>query len=327
MLNDTFKAEKSIVQCGETILDKNDPSTDFRVAYQQLLNDYKKLLKVSNRVMSISDRNEKRLKIAEVALSKANIRMEDELNAGHSIQMSMLPVDFNLNNRQEFSLYAILQPARETGGDLYDFFFINDNLLCLCIGDVSGKGVPAALFMAVTKTLVQSKASENLSTAIIIDHVNRALCKDNPSCMFVTLFLGLLDITTGEFIYTNAGHNPPYIRHGNGPITLLDQIHGPFAGIEESFHYKEDKIILEQGDHLIMYTDGVTEAINQNNDFFGDPRLLEWITDFPIRDTRQFVEEMLGEVLQFTGEMEQADDITIMVLNYVGVDSLSANEI
>lgn len=318
MLNDAFKTEVSIIQQGETLLEQNETSTDFREAYEQLLKDYKKLLKVSNRVMTISDRNEKRLKIAEEALSKANIRMENELNAGHAIQMSMLPVDFDLHKRPEFSLYATLKPAREIGGDLYDFFFINDQLLCLCIGDVSGKGVPAALFMAVTKTLVQSNALENRSTSTIIDHVNRALSKDNPSCTFVTLFLGLLDISTGELIYTNAGHNPPYIKHRNQEITLLEQIHGPFAGVEESLHYKEDKIQLKPGDSLVLYTDGVTEAINGEDAFFGDQRLLEWVAHNPIGDTKVFVEETLSEVLRFTGEMEQADDITIMALSYLG---------
>ena len=197
MLNDTFKQEQSVIRNGETLLDKGDSSIDFREAYQQLLKEYTNLLKVSNRVMTICDRNEKRLIITEEALSKANTRMEDELNAGHEIQMSMLPVNFNLHNRPEYSLYATLKPAREIGGDLYDFFFINDHLLCLCIGDVSGKGVPAALFMAITKTLVQSKALENVSTSKIIDHVNRALSRDNPSCTFVPLFLGMLNITTG----------------------------------------------------------------------------------------------------------------------------------
>lgn len=318
MFNDAFKQELSIIIQGESFLKQSDSSTDFRGAYRQLLNEYKKLLHVSNRIVKFSDRNEKRLKITEEELSKANIRMEDELNAGHAIQMSMMPANFNIHDRSEFSLYAALKPAHEISGDFYDFFFINDNLLCLCIGDVSGKGVPAALFMAVTKTLVQSRASVNLSTSKIVNHVNRTLSKDNPYCTFVTLFVGLLNITTGEFVYTNAGHNPPYIQHGNRRTTLLEQLHGPFAGIEESLKYKEDKVLLKPGDQLILYTDGVTEAINRDNDFFGDQQLFEWIKNNSFTNSRQLVVAMLNEVLHFTGEMEQADDITIMALSYLG---------
>lgn len=324
MFNDAFKEEQSIIHQGETILKESLSATDLREAYQKLLNDYKKLLKVSNRIVNFSDRNEKRLKVAEEALSKANIRMEDELNEGHAIQMSMMPDNFDIHNRPEFSLYATLKPAQEISGDFYDFFFVNDNLLCLCIGDVSGKGVPAALFMAVTKTLVQSKAAVNVSTSKIVNHVNRALSKDNPYCTFVTLFIGLLNITTGELTYTNAGHNAPYIKHYKRKSTLLNQLHGPFAGIEESLQYKEDNVLLKPGDQLILYTDGVTEAINRDDDFFGDQRLSEWIESHSFTDTRQFVEAMLDEVIHFTGDMDQADDITIMALNFLGRDVLKS---
>ena len=146
-------------------------------------------------------------------------RMQDELNIGREIQMSMLRQDFPVYpEREEFDLAATILPAREVGGDFYDFFFVAPDRLCLCIGDVSGKGVPAALFMAVAKTLIKSRAASDNSPASIMTFVNDALCEGNEECMFVTLFLGFLEVKTGEFVYCNAGHNHPNIRHASGEI-------------------------------------------------------------------------------------------------------------
>ncbi|MCZ6484110.1 MAG: SpoIIE family protein phosphatase, partial [Acidobacteria bacterium] len=158
-------------------------------------------------------RHEQALQEAYDVIKDQKERMENELNVGRDIQMSMVPLTFPYPpDRDEFLVYAKLKPARELGGDFYDFYFVDERRFFFCIGDVSGKGVPAALFMAVTKTLIKSRTGEDCSTASILTHINDELSKDNSSCMFVTLFAGILDVTTGEFIYTNAGHNPPYLR-------------------------------------------------------------------------------------------------------------------
>lgn len=168
----------------------------------------------------------------------AKERMESELNIGAEIQMSMLPLVFPaFPERADFDVYAALEPAREVGGDFYDFFLIDEDHLCVCIGDVSGKGVPAALFMAVTKTLVKSRASTDPSTASILGHVNQEMSQNNKESMFVTVFLGILRISTGEFIYSNAGHNPPYLLRGSGELIRLDRRHGPILGAVEGLSY------------------------------------------------------------------------------------------
>ncbi|HKJ21427.1 MAG TPA: response regulator, partial [Woeseiaceae bacterium] len=155
------------------------------------------------------------LQAAYAIIKKHSDRMEQELNVGHDIQMSMLPLEFPaFPERSEFSLHATLKPAREVGGDFYDFFFVDDDHLCLVVGDVSGKGVPAALFMAVTKTMIKSQAADDPSPASIITRVNDDLSADNPASMFVTLFIAIVNTRTGEFRFTNAGHNPPYILRG-----------------------------------------------------------------------------------------------------------------
>jgi sigma-B regulation protein RsbU (phosphoserine phosphatase) len=186
-------------------------------------------------------------------------RMEGELSIARDIQMSMLPLTFPaFPERQDFTVYAQLHPAREVGGDFYDFFFGDDQKFFLCVADVSGKGVPSALFMAVTKTLIKSRAATDFSPASILSHVNSDLSRSNESCMFVTIFLAVLDVATGRLIYTNAGHNPPYIKRADGELVRLDSRHGPVIGAVEGIAYREDEEVLGPEDVLLMYTDGVT---------------------------------------------------------------------
>ena len=190
-------------------------------------------------------------------------RMERELNVGRDIQMSMVPLTFPpFPNRKEISIYGSLEPAREIGGDFFDFFFIDDDRLCFCIGDVSGKGVPAALFMAVTKTLIKSRATDDPSTASVLTHANDELSRDNPNGMFVTLFIGVLDIRSGEFDYTNAGHNPPYLIRTDGPPEAMSDRHGPIVGAMKGMVYRKGTDVMLPGDILYMYTDGVTEEMD-----------------------------------------------------------------
>ena len=190
--------------------------------------------------------------------------------------------------------------------------------MCVTIGDVSGKGVPAALFMAVTKTMIKTRAADDFSPASIITHVNDELSLDNPSCMFVTVFIGLLNTRTGELIYTNAGHNPPYIKRKNGQLLTLDQRHGPVIGAMDGLTYKQDAISLGQGDRLILFTDGVTEAMDINKTLFSAQRLTGWFTNYQSISLEKLVSDTLAEIMMFTGEAEQADDITILAIEYHG---------
>jgi sigma-B regulation protein RsbU (phosphoserine phosphatase) len=251
-------------------------------------------------------------------------RLEGDMLVGHDIQMSMLPLVFPaFPDRTEFEVYASLEPARQVGGDLYDFFLIDDNQLCFCIGDVSGKGVPAALFMAVTKTLIKSKSTQRLSPGTVLSRVNDDLALDNKTCMFVTVFAGILDITTGEITYCNAGHNPPYIKRMNGETVRMDKRHGPVLGAMEDIEYGEDQIGLEPGDRLLMYTDGVTEAMNPSEELFGE-QLLQVVLEDPKSENPEYlVHSIVQAVEKFENGAERADDITVLCVKYHGVAKTS----
>ena len=169
-------------------------------------------------------------------------RMQKELEMGQELQLSVLPQDFPaFPDHHEFNIFASMQAAREVGGDFYDYFLIDDDHLCLSVGDVSGKGVPAALFMMISKALIKSRAADDLSTANILTRVNDALAADNETMMFVTVFLAILNIHTGEIVYTNAGHNPPYLQRAAGTIERVAQRHGPGLGPVEGIEYGRGK--------------------------------------------------------------------------------------
>lgn len=259
------------------------------------------------------------LKRLERELQKAYDRMKDELDIGREIQMSMLPLTFPaFPDRNEFAVYANLEPAREVGGDFYDFYFLDDDHFCFCIGDVSGKGVPSALFMAVAKTLIKSRATEDYSTASILTHVNDELNLDNKASMFVTIFLCILNIKTGVLIYTNAGHNPPYILREHDSLQKLSNRHGPVIGAVPGMTYKEDVTTLTQGDMVLLYTDGITEAMDASNTLFTEKRLVDLLACRSFESVKDIVNATLDEVKQFQGNAEQADDITIIAVKHFG---------
>ena len=250
---------------------------------------------------------------AYAVIKRQKDRMQEELNVGHTIQMSMLPLNFPaFPEHSDFDLHALLKPAREVGGDFYDFFMISEDELCLVVGDVSGKGVPAALFMAVTQTMIKTAASGDHSPASIVTRVNDALSTDNPASMFVTLFLAIVDIRTGRFRYCNAGHNPPYIARPDGSLNCLNQRHGVVMGALPGLAYGEDEMGMEKGDELFIFTDGVTEAMDRDGELFGEIRL-EKVLGNTDRSTSQILaESVLKAVEGFATGAEQADDITIL---------------
>ena len=264
-------------------------------------------------------------KEAEEVLRLAKERMEGELNVAADIQMSMLPLEFPaFPDRQEFSVHAMLEPAREVGGDFYDFFLIDEHHLCFCIADVSDKGVPAALFMAVTKTLINSYASPDSSPASILAAVNEELCLHNESSMFVTIFLCILDLRTGSLAYTNAGHNPPYIKTRRGDLVILDERHGPVAGAVAGVAYGEDDRQLDPGDYVILFTDGVTEAMNPSHELYSEEALESLLEETTLESSEQATGLIFESVRDHAGSAEQSDDITVLTLEFVGAPVTSS---
>jgi sigma-B regulation protein RsbU (phosphoserine phosphatase) len=246
-------------------------------------------------------------------------RMESELKIAHDIQMSILPKKFPpYPERTEFDIYAMIRPAREIGGDLYDFFFVDDEQLCFVIADVSGKGIPAALFMALTKTLIKAKATMGLTTDKIISRVNEDLCIGNDMSMFVTVFCGMLNVKTGEVHYTNGGHNPPLLIKSNGDVAYLEKSGELLVGAMEEARYTARSIMLGRGDSLFLYTDGVTEAMNERNELFSEERLQKELSEFQGAGVEGTISAVMQQIAEFTGSTPQSDDITMMMITYKG---------
>jgi phosphoserine phosphatase RsbU/P len=247
----------------------------------------------------------------------AKERIESELKIAHDIQMSMVPKIFPpFPNRPEFELYATLEPAREVGGDFYDFFFIDDNHLCLAIGDVSGKGIPAALFMAVTRTLFRTTASKVSMPDKILSLLNLEMCRNNETCMFVTVFCAVLDIRTGEVEYSNGGHNLPYLI-SHGEPAPLENTGGMALGFTEDVTYRSEKIVLRAGDRLFLYTDGVTEAMDEEGNQFSEPRLAEFLHQANGASVTELIRGAVDQVRRHSAGAPQSDDITALTLKYL----------
>ncbi|MFH1080623.1 MAG: SpoIIE family protein phosphatase [Pseudomonadota bacterium] len=249
----------------------------------------------------------------------AKERIESELKIARSIQMNFLPRHFPpFPEKQEFEIFAVLESAREVGGDLYDFFLLDDDHMFFSIGDVSGKGVPAALFMAASKMLMKGTAHLELTPAEILERVNRELCWENDSAMFVTVFCGIFCIKTGEVRYSNAGHNPPVLLHASGQADWLSLPEGVMLGPFEDSRYETRSFFLTSGDTLILYTDGVTEAMNSEKEVYSDRRLIETVMQSGIAAAEGLVREIVQSVRDFAGDEPQSDDITMLVLKYRG---------
>ncbi len=254
---------------------------------------------------------------AYTIINEQKERMQGELNVGRDIQLSMLPQEFPaFPNHKEFKLYASMQAAREVGGDFYDYFFIDEDHLCLCVGDVSGKGVPAALFMAISKALIKSRAADDLSTASILTHVNNELAIATEAMMFVTVFLMILDIRTGDFVYTNGGHNLPYLKRISGKIERMNEQHGPILGPFEGVAFTEGRDKLEQGDTIMLYTDGVTEAMNFARELYSEERLVEILGGGEYSNPEDLIKATISDIEKFAAGAEQSDDITLLALSF-----------
>ena len=253
-------------------------------------------------------------------------RVAAELQTAESIQRSMLPDDFPaFPDRSEFDLYASMTPAKEVGGDYYDFFLIDEDHLALVIADVSDKGIPAALFMMSTMILIRSRTRRGGTPAEILGDVNREICSSNRTKMFVTVWLGILDLKTGQMLCANAGHEYPFIRTPGGPFTMLRDKHGLVIGGLEKSKYTDYEITLEPGGALFVYTDGVPEAADPDGKFYGMERLGEALSRAP-KDPEGVLKTVKDDVDAFVNGAKQFDDLTMLSVTYNGPASGPAPE-
>jgi serine phosphatase RsbU (regulator of sigma subunit) len=250
-------------------------------------------------------------------IAEAAARIDKELEFAKAIQYSALPSVHPLySGRKEFEIFAQMDTAKEVGGDFYDFYFLSDDKLAFLIADVSGKGIPAALFMMTAKTLIKSLAEAGLSVNEIFTVANKKLCENNDAGMFVTAWMGILDLKTGVVTFANAGHNPPLVCHSDGSFEYY-KVHSGFvlAGMEE-INYRKNEMQLKSGDIIYLYTDGVTEATDLNKKFYGEEKLKNLLNSLPHSDTEAICKAVKNDVDVFVGEAPQFDDITMLCLKY-----------
>ena len=243
-------------------------------------------------------------------------RIESELSIAREIQMGMIPKIFPpYPDRNDVDLHAILHPAKEVGGDLYDFY-MDGNRLYFLIGDVSGKGVPASLFMAITRSLFRTLSHQVDSPAKIVAEMNNSISNSNESNMFVTLIVGILDLSTGKMKICNAGHNPPILIHPDKHVSFLEFPTQIFVGVIDSSTYTDTEITLEKGSKLFLYTDGVTEAENAEKELYGDEKLQKLLSDNASSDVRTIVDVIVTSIADHVQEAEASDDLTILLIQY-----------
>ena len=246
-------------------------------------------------------------------------RISTELDLARRIQANMLPSTFPpFPERTDIDIYACMNPAKEVGGDFYDFFLLDQTHLGLVIADVSGKGVPAALVMMISKILIQNFILGNQSPSEVLQMVNMQMCRNNQAEMFITVWIGILDLETGTLTASNAGHEYPIIRQPGGSFEVLKDRHGFVVGGMESTHYQDYHLTLEPGSRLFLYTDGVPEATDADNQLFGIDRTLDALNRAKGGSPRRIVENVEAAIRQFVGEAPQFDDLTILCLAYDG---------
>ncbi len=249
----------------------------------------------------------------------AKEKIESELRIAKEIQKSMIPHIFPpYPDLPQVDVFAVLKSAKEVGGDLYDFFVIDGSKFCFVIGDVSGKGVPASLFMAVTRTLVRSISDKSDHPAVIIQSLNKSISQNNESNMFVTLFLGVLDLVTGELRYANAGHNPPVVIRKSGDLHMFEKTKNIPVGLFEDYQYGESSLKLEPGDKIFLYTDGVSEAEDVENRLFGEEAIMEIVGRNLTASPRQLIGRIEDGITAHVKGFTQSDDITMMTIVYNG---------
>ncbi|MBR2548182.1 MAG: PP2C family protein-serine/threonine phosphatase [Eubacterium sp.] len=247
-------------------------------------------------------------------------RVNTELKLATRIQNEMLPNIFPaFPDREEFNIYASMTPAKEVGGDFYDFFFVDQSHLALVIADVSGKGIPAAMFMMMAKTMIQARAMANGSPASVLEDVNNIICENNREQMFVTVWLGILDIETGILTAANAGHEYPVIKPPDGTFDIVKDKHGFVIGGMKGVKYKDYDLKMLPGSKIFVYTDGIPEAKNASDEMFGINRTVLALNRVADKDPEQILPAVEDSVWKFVGDAEQFDDMTMLCIEYRGV--------
>ena len=261
--------------------------------------------------------------LKEVTAKEESTAME--LSVAKNIQESMLPRDFDAYaSHTEFDLYATMNPAKEVGGDFYDFFFVDENHLAILIADVSAKGVGAALCMAISKALIKMRTQMDVSPSEVIADVDERLSENNDAGMFVTVWLGIIDLTTGHVRVCNAGHDYPAILHnggdasGNGAFVVEKTPHGPAVAMFPGLAFKEIEFDLKSGDRIFLYTDGVVEALRPDGERFGVERMTEVLNRHKEKENKSLLAAMKEEVDAFAGEEPQFDDMTMLGFTFYG---------
>ncbi|MEE1200715.1 MAG: SpoIIE family protein phosphatase [Christensenellales bacterium] len=252
----------------------------------------------------------------------AAARIDAELAFAKSIQHCALPsVLHPYQNRKDINVWASMHTAKEVGGDFYDFYFINDDEFAFSVADVSGKGIPAAMFMMTSKTLLKSYAEGGMRVDEVFTHANEKLCENNEAGMFVTVWMGIINTRTGMVSYCNAGHNPPLIRHYNGSFTYLKSTPDFVLAGMDGVTYRMQKFQLVPGDIIYLYTDGVTEATNSNFELYGEQRLQSALNNCANATPRVICDFVKADVDEFVGEAPQLDDTTMLCLSYLGLST------
>ncbi len=246
-------------------------------------------------------------------------RINAELQLASDIQAHMLPCIFPpFPGRTEFDLYALMHPAKEVGGDFYDFFLVNEDKLAIIVADVSGKGVPAALFMVIAKTLIKNYTQMDMDPAEVFTTVNHILCDGNDAGLFVTAWMGVLEIETGKLTYVNAGHNPPLIKKAGGNFEYLRERTGFVLAGMDGIKYRQNSFKLSPGDRIFLYTDGVTESTNEHEELYGEERLQHFLNTHETGHTEEILDALRKDLRDFSNEAPQFDDITMLLLDYKG---------
>ncbi|MCL2066117.1 MAG: SpoIIE family protein phosphatase [Treponema sp.] len=258
-----------------------------------------------------------REQIEKIAMANAEKeKLNSELDAAARIQSSMLPSHFPpfSARRNDFDLCAAVFPAKEVGGDFYDFFFIDDDHFAIIIADVSGKGIPAAIFMAVVKTMIKNNLKSEGRPDLAMDNINRQLCNANTAYMFVTLWFGILEISSGKFSYINAGHNPPLMRRSSGEFKLMESPPDlVLAGLDNTLYHCRETF-LDDGDVVFLYTDGIVEAADSQGNFYGVKRLLDFMNGNTGLSCKKIIPALLADIHEYSSGVEQYDDITMLML-------------
>ena len=247
-------------------------------------------------------------------IAEAAARIDKELEYAKQIQLSALPTNFP--SGEDYKIYAQMIAAKEVGGDFYDFYKLNENTVAFLVADVSGKGIPAAMFMMTAKTIIKDLAESGLPVNEIFTKANQKLCENNESGMFVTAWMGILDIPSGKLKFANAGHNPPLLKRADGTFEYLKTRAGFVLAGMEGIKYRENEIILSNGDRLFLYTDGVPEATNVDNQLYGESRLIEFMNENASLSATDLLPKLKGNIDEFVGTAPQFDDITMLMFDY-----------